>query len=80
MSCCPTCPEDFKVKNIPDEVDCLISNKVKANDLKNPEDYLLIANLRQEYNPNYSANPQVVVDLSGAGITPNPVLKIEFIE
>ena len=26
--CCPNCTEDFKVKNVPDEVECLVSTNI----------------------------------------------------
>ena len=31
-SSCPKCPDDFKVKNIPDEVVCLVATKIGSND------------------------------------------------
>ena len=31
-SSCPKCPDDFKVKNIPSEVECLVAAKNNAND------------------------------------------------
>ena len=32
MSCPNRCSNDFKVKNFPDEIECVVSNKIKAND------------------------------------------------
>ena len=31
-SSCPKCPDDFKVKNIPNEIECLVATKSDAND------------------------------------------------
>ena len=30
-SSCPKCPDDFKVKNIPSEVECLVTNKISSS-------------------------------------------------
>ena len=59
-SSCPKCPDDFKVKNIPDEVECLVANKIKANELKNVNDYRKIASLKTEFDSDYSADPQII--------------------
>ena len=32
MSCPNRCSNDFKVKNIPDQIECVVSNKIKSND------------------------------------------------
>ena len=33
MSCPNRCSNDFKVKNFPDEIECVIANKMKTNEL-----------------------------------------------
>ena len=56
MSCCPTCPEDFKVKNIPDEVECLIAKKLDAND------GALNLNTQINFLELFNQNPDRIID------------------
>ena len=68
MSCCPDCPDDFKVKNVPDEVECLVTNLISGLqdtngflDLRNKETILNGAEI--PYGTNVS-----LVNLSDASL------------
>lgn len=44
---CPSCPDDFNVKNIPDEVECLVTNKVgnsRAGELVDASGFIDVSN------------------------------------
>lgn len=44
---CPSCPDDFNVKNNPDEVECLVTNKVgnsRAGELVDASGFIDVSN------------------------------------
>ena len=71
MSCPNRCSNDFKVKNFPDEIECVVANKIKANDFvfTGPSN----ENIANEIIDS-SSNLQ---DASGAVSFTGPVLKAD---